>query len=309
MPANYRPNNEDSQGPPAPSVVRTAQVGPWDLIPEVVPVEPKDFTPQVIDVDLPWCPIFTADFFGDHRVSELTATAQGQYLVLLLRSWETRGEGFKWTPNQALKWAFNRSTHRTLKRTLLGTFFVQVDGRWYNPRLEEIRRDQYRLYKARSAGGKAAAKAAAKARSAYAERHASQNSELRDDDDDDIAREEPNPTDPESKKLADPQVVAAGDLMLPPWNFGHARAFEVVERLGTTREDIAAWVEFERDNGTRLASMLLQRHRHPRDVPPRNDGKTPESFSERSKRKTMEDLMDLLEKRAAGTGGPLNAKS
>jgi len=233
------------------------------------------FEPKIVDVDLPWCPIYVADFLADYKVQEMSGDDQGAYLVLLLRSWEMRGRGFEGTPHRMTRWGFGRRRARTLIRTLVCAFFVEVDGRWYSPRLERIRQEQLEAYEARARGGRAAARArianAERDAERDAEHIASQNSELREKRrDDDDARDGPSG----SARRQDSEVIAADLLMQPPFNFGHAKAWDVVSRLGTTPEDVGAWREYEQTQGTRLASLNLQRYRNPDATPPPNAGKT-----------------------------------
>ena len=88
-------------------------------------------------------------------------------------------------------------------------------------------------------------------------------------DDDDVtdthARDASNP----KVVLRDPCVVppAAKKLKGSPFDFGHAKALETVEKLGTNEADVDAWVEWSKTHGHVAVRAKVQKYKHPADIP------------------------------------------
>lgn len=60
---------------------------------------------------------------------------------------------------------------------------------------------------------------------------------------------------------------AVEGLQLHPFSYGHLKARDIVERLGTTPADLEAWVEYGKREGTPAMMAGVRQWRNPREVP------------------------------------------
>ena len=79
-------------------------------------------------------------------------------------------------------------------------------------------------------------------------------------------------------------------------NFGYAKAGICGYELGVTDEDWAAWREYEKKAGTKLAVMNIQRYRNPSEIPELKPGAEQKSFREKAKDAAKADAQRLRER-------------
>jgi len=110
---------------------------------------------------LPAMRLWVSDFCGSARIATLTWLERGLYLTMLTREWQFKGMGLPGGEElvELLKGPGKCSAadSKTLRRAiakLLQTFFIEIDGRWFNERLEDELKLILDEKKARSEAGK-----------------------------------------------------------------------------------------------------------------------------------------------------------
>lgn len=113
------------------------------------------------DYDLPWFPLWVADFVGSRQVRTMRPELVGAYILLLCSQWEDGP-----IPDDPGAWpGLTNGVASNAVRTLLERTFERCSGTegtpigWLNRRLEEVRDDQIAKYLQKVAAGHASGRA------------------------------------------------------------------------------------------------------------------------------------------------------
>ncbi len=226
------------------------------------------------DTKLPHFPFFARDWLTDERVMLMTLECQGAYLRLLCYQWL---EGS--IPDSPKKLASLCMTSQEHFESEIwpdiGDAFNEVAvQRLQNPRLEAIRVEtEAKVAKAVENGRKGAAKRWKGADSdpnspplaTQSDPNAIHNHiQIQDDDDGSSSVSE-------SGQLTQDSAEVYEKLMFN-FRFGHLKAMNIVETLGTTMKDLEDWGLYENAKGTRLTCHNMKRFKNPRDIPEEKKG-------------------------------------
>ena len=222
-----------------------------------------DLLTETVGVDLPMMALWVADFFSSPEVLDLSADDQGAYLLLLSREWQFGGRGLPCAHKCRRICGYGERRWRTLNRTVIRRFFVESDGRLYNPWLESELRKAAKIKRSRSEAGRRGGAASRASNHTPSKKEASSTSTSASEE-----RGRPLPSEAEAALPA--QEDAGGvwwRLTHHPWSFrSNDKVMAIIER-GTTEEDLDAWEEFAAEHGQPAASSKIQEFRRAQDIP------------------------------------------
>ena len=225
------------------------------------------------DNKLPHFPFFARDWLTDTRVMLMDLATQGAYIKLLCYQWLEGG-----IPRDEKQLAtLCGTTEETFVQIWLelnDAFEVNGDGKLVNPRLEAIRGEtEAKVAKAIENGKKGAAKRWKNSdpiatplpdHSDPNTIHIHSHSHSQEEDG---SRPEPESADPFTQETAE-----VHEALMLRFRFGHLKALDMVQNIGTTLEDLRDWERYEEAKGTRLAKFQMKTFKNPRDIPPEKKG-------------------------------------
>ena len=239
------------------------------------------------DTKLPHFPFFARDWLTDERVMLMTLECQGAYLRLLCYQWL---EGsIPDSPKKLASLCMTSLEHFEAEIWPdIGDAFNEIAvQRLQNPRLETIRVEtEAKVAKAIENGKRGAAKRwkdnqdsdpnspPLATQSDPNAIHNHNHSQIQDDDDGSSLISK-------SGELTQETAEVYERLMFT-FRFGHLKALNITETLGTTMEDLDDWGRYENAKGTRLTCHHMKMYKNPRDIPEEKQG-----TESSSKRKTF----------------------
>ena len=239
------------------------------------------------DNKLPHFPFYARDWLTDTRVMLMDLATQGAYIKLLCYQWLEGG-----IPRDEKQLATLCGTTEekfaAIWLELNDAFEVNGDEKLVNPRLEEIRGDaEERVAKAIENGRKGAEKRWKGNKDSppnsppmadHSDPNAIQNQNHIQTQDDDASGDLKST---ESSSFSE-EVAKVYEQLMFTFGFGHLKALDIAEKLGTTEEDLRDWTLYERAKGTKLTRHHMKRFKNPRDIPQEVVG-----TDESNKRKTF----------------------
>ena len=220
------------------------------------------------DPKLPHFPFFARDWLTDERVMLMTLECQGAYLRLLCYQW-LEGSIPSSSKNLAALCMTSVEHFEAEVWPDIGASFSSISvERLQNPRMETIRVEtEARVAKAVANGKKGAEKRWGKKDDRPPMANQSDpnaihihNQSHNQNQDGDGSRES-------GSVLGNKESASVYETLMFQFRFGHLKALNIVETLGTTMEDIKDWVSYENAKGTRLACHNMKTFKNPMDIP------------------------------------------
>lgn len=108
--------------------------------------------------NLPWFPFYVGDFLSSSKVQWMSPAEIGGYVMLLAHAWSAEDCGLP-TDDRKLAALSKLGADWSASASTIRECFIEKDGRLFNERLLEVRREQQKIHKSRSIKGKQAAEA------------------------------------------------------------------------------------------------------------------------------------------------------
>jgi len=219
------------------------------------------------DTKLPHFPFYARDWLTDERVMLMTLECQGAYLRLLCYQWLEGSIPSSSKNLAALCMTSVEHFEAEIWPDIRDAFASISVERLQNPRLQAIKEDTEALVAKKSEAGKLGAakrwkgKVGAPNSTAMPEQSDPNAIQIHSHiqiQDDDGSRESGSLT---------KETATVYETLMFQFRFGHLKAMNIVETLGTTMDDIKDWVRYENAKGTRLACHNMKSFKNPMDIP------------------------------------------